>query len=403
MVPCEDDFRLLLEVCFQATLRTEEGRTVASSVTWLTPDELVQFEIHKLRSSELALRFREPIILEARTLAKLSHVANGYSTTLLAARLDGSPVIWGLLHFASPSRPLAEIPCGGDMTWHFAPDALMVTTTGVGSLRISRQSSVVGRIEHGQFFVAEPTPLISSGLLPFVLALEGICLPEGSTKYVGAAEAGRARTFEHCLEFLLGALARQSGGATLVFLPPARAPDTLPFAGGFQCAGSLEIDQLRSERLRIAQPDLGAILNDHRLPKEWRDYLTAAARLESMIYDQRLQKGLRDRLVALARLGICDGAVIIKPVFNPISFGAKLIADRWQGRAVERNAFGAENQPTVKFERLGTRHHSALNFVAAVPGSIAFVASEDGPIRGLVRANADEVWYWPDCRLSMFM
>jgi hypothetical protein len=380
-VPSEDDFRLLLDVCFQASLRTEEGRFVSTSITWLTKEELKEVEIPRVRASELTLRFREPVSLEPKTLAKLSDVANGYSTTFLAARHDGWPVLWGLMAFDPLPHSLTSIPVASASIRHFAPDALTVTTTGVGSLRISRGSFVVGRIEHGQFFIAEPTPLSSTGLLPFVLALHGIHLPPGG-QYRNAEESVRGTLFENCFDFLLSALARQHRGATLIFLPAGAAGgDTLPYTSEFRCAGSLDINNLLSEQERIS----------------------VGPCRELMLLTQRINKALRDRLSALAALGVVDGAVIVEPVLRPIGFGVKLKADSWGGRTVERSAFGVKPEPTLNFDRLGTRHHSARDFVAAVPGSIALVASEDGPIRGLVHTNDGEVWYWPDCRLSMFV
>lgn len=61
-----------------------------------------------------------------------------------------------------------------------------------------------------------------------------------------------------------------------------------------------------------------------------------------------------------------------------------------------------EKQQQLDFSRLGTRHNSALNFVGSIEGAVAFVASSDGPIRALVKSTEEKVWYWPDCRVSMF-
>ena len=63
--------------------------------------------------------------------------------------------------------------------------------------------------------------------------------------------------------------------------------------------------------------------------------------------------------------------------------------------------FGGGGRP-FDFSRLGTRHTSAVAYVAAVPGAVAFVASANGPIRGLARKGFGPVQCWPDCRLSMF-
>jgi DNA integrity scanning protein DisA with diadenylate cyclase activity len=43
------------------------------------------------------------------------------------------------------------------------------------------------------------------------------------------------------------------------------------------------------------------------------------------------------------------------------------------------------------------RHNSALAFAGAVDGSIAFVISQDGPVRVFVKSDESTLLYWPDC------
>ncbi len=66
------------------------------------------------------------------------------------------------------------------------------------------------------------------------------------------------------------------------------------------------------------------------------------------------------------------------------------------------DGFGGGGQ-IFDLSKYGTRHNSAIDFVAAVPGTIAFVVSQDGPIRGFVLKDQDTILCWPDCTTSMFI
>jgi DNA integrity scanning protein DisA with diadenylate cyclase activity len=116
----------------------------------------------------------------------------------------------------------------------------------------------------------------------------------------------------------------------------------------------------------------------------------------------KADEALRQRLNALSRFALLDGAVLLTSEFELVGFGAKLRAEPFKENVIEgADGFGGGGQP-FDFSRLGTRHNSALAFVAAVAGTVAFVASTDGPIRGIGRQMDGRIHCWPDCRLSMF-
>ena len=97
-----------------------------------------------------------------------------------------------------------------------------------------------------------------------------------------------------------------------------------------------------------------------------------------------------------------DGALLITPEFEVVAFGAKLKSEKWKGKIESGPIPMHFHKNYLDFSRLGTRHNSAVNFVGAVTGAIAFVASSDGPIRAITKGDDDKVLYWPDCRISMF-
>jgi hypothetical protein len=61
------------------------------------------------------------------------------------------------------------------------------------------------------------------------------------------------------------------------------------------------------------------------------------------------------------------------------------------------DGFGEGGGEVLNPARLGMRHNSALAFAGAVDGSIAFVISQDGPVRVFVKSDESTLLYWPDC------
>lgn len=101
----------------------------------------------------------------------------------------------------------------------------------------------------------------------------------------------------------------------------------------------------------------------------------------------------------LGRLAANDGAVIIEPGFNVAGAGFIVKDIRPpEGRTDFstprdcRNAMGTEYVDLVQSG--GARHAAGLRFAWAVPGSVVFIVSADGPVRCATRCD-DNLWTWP--------
>ena len=121
-----------------------------------------------------------------------------------------------------------------------------------------------------------------------------------------------------------------------------------------------------------------------------------------LVGNDMLEPQLRTRVTTLlntiAQITCVDGATIVDEYFEPLLFGARLSADQWRGKVCLATQSGDE----IPRGRYGTRHNSAIDFVAACPGVIAFVLSQDGPVRAFERYG-EMVRMWPDCLATMFV
>jgi len=384
-IPNEQDLAVLLDVVFTASLLCEEGKSVLTSVTWVSRDDFEKHEIGRMRESRLALEFDVPIDFEAHNLAKLNGIANGRSSTFLACRTESSAYIWGVCYFMGRPEPIGEIPAMTMEVRHFSPDYPTVTVTGVGSMQITRAGSVIGRVEGGKFLRAQATVFNSHMLGQYLYRLIDIEIDFNNQSFKSSEDADAATSFFNCVEFIIEVLSQRRTGATVIFVPPRLRGNALAeMDTAWKVHGSLEIDLLQRTRLKY-----------QKQAQESKDFIGFFLRL-------KVDQALRQRLRSIVDLAGVDGAVLLTPSFDVIGFGMKLKSLKW----VKDIQHGPVIQPIemqqLDFSRLGTRHNSALNFVGSIEGAVAFVASSDGPIRALVRSTAEKIWYWPDCRVSMF-
>jgi hypothetical protein len=384
-IPSEQDLAILLDTMFRASLLHEEGKPVSTSVTWVSRSDFENYEIGRMRESRLTLEFDEPIDFEAHNLAKLSGIVNGKTGTLLVCRRESSAHIWGICYFMRETGSIGEIPAIAMEVRHFSPDYPTVTVTGVGSMQITRGGTVVGWVEGGEFLQAQPTVLTSHMLGQYLYRLIGIEVDLSSRSFKSPEDADAARTFFDCVEFIIEVLSQRRTGATVIIVPPRQRDHALAETDtAWKVHGSLEIDRLQSARLVYLKQ-----------AQERKCNFGALFRL-------KIDQALRHRLRSLVDLAGIDGAVLLLPSFEVIGFGMKLKSPKW-GKDVQHGPVAqfVDNQK-LDFLRLGTRHNAALNFVGSIEGAVAFIASSDGPIRALVRSTEEKIWYWPDCRVSMF-
>jgi hypothetical protein len=384
-IPSEQDFAVLLDTMFKASLLHEEGKSVSTSVTWVSRNDFEMHEIGRMRQTKLALEFDTPIEFEAHNLAKLNGIVNGKTGTLLACCIGVSSYIWGVCYFNGRSGAIGEIPVGLNETRHFSPDYPTVTITGVGSIQITRGGSVIGRMEGGKFLRAQAAVFTSFMLGQYLYRLIGIDVDLTSRKFKNDEDADVAASFFKCVEFIIEVLSQRRTGATVIFVPPSqngRALEETDIA--WKTNGSLEVDVLQRARL-----------NFEKMNHESKS-------MSGTLFRLKIDEVLRHRLRSLIDLAGIDGALLLTPSFEVIGFGAKLKSPKWERDVQHGPLIQPVEKQQLDFSRLGTRHNSALNFVGSVEGAVAFVASSDGPIRALVKSTEERIWYWPDCRVSMF-
>jgi hypothetical protein len=96
----------------------------------------------------------------------------------------------------------------------------------------------------------------------------------------------------------------------------------------------------------------------------------------------------------LGALTAIDGAILLNRDLALVAFGVMLPLGRATTLAEAKDAEGLRFR-IVDLGSRGTRHHAAANYAAAHPGSVVFVASEDGHVSCMFRdASREHTLLW---------
>lgn len=371
-VPSAAIVSTLLDECFRATLRDEEGQPIEFSVALLTEEDIGGMAgpaNHQALQFELQREFSAP------ALAKIAPAFDPELTTIVvswnaeARRLE----FWGTWLHAPTHNRFTEVPFAVVGSASFRPDLLTIISKGRAALYIARGGSQIGVFQGGYFVQATPTPFTSHSLGQHVheaILRDSTLGEEGTTYWHFARDA---------LEQVLSEASLRGHGGTVILLPPNVPISESMFASKFKLTGSFGLRQTLRNCMR-------------------------ASKARNMLGSIAQRKVANETIQRISQLAAVDGALILTFEFDVLAFGATLTAPRTHASAViGPNGFGSGAGQLFDINRYGTRHRSAMDFAAAVDGSIAFVISQDGPIRAFRRASDAVVNVWPDCSTSMFV
>ena len=378
-IPGNALLREMIEVAFVASLKREEGREIGFALAFVPREETERTRWLHGPHVEVA-PFECPQPLTAESIAKLAPACDPDLGVLMVDSQDGSDddyCVWGMMFHGAPLRYLTSISVHlGELSAQ-RPEILTITTAAPGSLAISRGMCRIGRFVLGEFMRAEPSPFVHRALGQFVRAYLEDCRVGLDS---GDDEQARLRgdhAFFAALEHLLEQVRKRGHGGAVILIPQSAHASARADA------------RIRHELKHDLQME-----KCFDLMHKYARYIAGLAAAKA---------ALRERLEFLAQLACRDGALLLRGALRPIGFGATLSAATWAGDVLPGPAPYAVDEKPLDLGKLGDRHNSAANFVAAHPGCIAFVISQDGPIRAFMRQREGPLLYWADCTLSMFL
>jgi hypothetical protein len=378
-LPDPRDVKAILETVFMASIKREEEKPVTVAITLLPKTS--QEETEGRGGNKLIVPFDESLPFTTEAIKKIAFAFHPEQSSLTVSpkeKFKSEYEIWGVAFFNKPKNIFSDIPVGVGLTF-FRPDALTITAISPGSLIISRGDSVIGTFFSGEFRKATPTPFVSKAMGHYALDLI-----RKDSKF---EKFGNGYWYYYCdtLQYLLSECSKRSRGGTIVIIPVERISE-------------YEKNIIPKYRFRN-HFGFEEILNRLLQESERKGEHFGIQELITL----ELSNKFLERIESLAQLSCIDGALILTGQLNVLSFGSTLKSTKWNGKVfIGPDGFGGGGE-NVDVSKLGNRHNSTIDFIGISPGSIAFVISQDGPIRGLVRKDEETILYWPDCFVSMFL
>lgn len=392
--PEPEEIDELVQTAFFASIQKEEGKFVTFSLVFL-PTHKQAKPRHNLSEFNEFLALVDPVEFNVEMICKLADTIDE-KTSALAIEIRGAQyLITGIIPFGrSPSfleNASSDYP---------RPEALTVTARSPGSLIIGRSDSVIGRFIAGRFEMAQATPFHSRAL--------GDDLIGRISSHNSYAEFGTGywHIYSSLLEYLLRSTSDRGHGGTIIWVPKelaeiAQEQVTLGHQlVEFSPVYDTFLDILRSEKtLRSARDQ---ILGKYREGSEFTNTNNSAQSVVLPLHISQSKSKLVTLLNTLAQIACIDGATLIDEYFVPMRLGARLRAKEWKGPIRNGPTLDSSFCAEIPRSRFGTRHNSAIDFAGSVPGSIAFVLSQDGPVRAITKRE-ETVYIWLDCLNTVFV
>jgi len=387
--------------CFQASLLCEEERPVTFRAILAAPGLFAADERPPEGLQRLELSRWLPF--DPAELRRLSVAADAQRTLIGVWRGEAEGLrIWGLIN--SGTRWLRDVQ-GGRRAAAPLPLAPVVHVDAPGKLEAYRGCELIAKLQGGRLsgsrvdlFVSEWLPDEFSGFREALLDQHRVAAMRARARS-GATWARLEPTLprrvaERMMKRVISLLCAARHGGMIIFVPFEDDRDL--------CADEPYIDL----KYRYAHggsqrsfPDLVVdILNrlaefhghaDHREPVRWEEF--EAATEDELV---TLDEALFDTAHLIAGLASADGAVVMTKNHKLLGFGGMISLRLPAVRSIAKALDVEGNQVTEEdTEKVGTRHRSAYRLVAALPGAVAIVISQDGGVR-FVAHRGGRVTYW---------
>ncbi len=343
----------LVNPAFQASLRTEEHRPVrfraflSDSPTQLT----VRFETPLDYSTTELVKIAPTVDSAHRAIVVVPRSADSDELKILGIR---DPTLSPSEH--APTRPRWE-DLLGLFVKHYE---WTVSVLGPGAVLVQTLGFPI-ELRHGRIRCPFPVHRIKSVRAWY---REATAVGRLGDETIAAALLGQA------WQSILSEVCEGHHGGSFLIVPDVPVGD-LPLRIKYRLDSDMLVETLKA-RMTV-EPKLS-------------HYLYAGKEIETTALDDAhcLQRGLVRAQNLLASLSSVDGAVVLNRGLRVIGFGAEITLGS-PPTPDQMVRFGRHPDPVgVPPPKLlldfGMRHRSAYNFCQAVPGSIAFVISQDAAI-----------------------
>jgi hypothetical protein len=393
----------LLDVCYHASLMTEEGRPTIFRVAFISSRTPVSPPRRESVALETIMRYGlgRPVPFTVGELRRLAPVADPRRILIAVEQIEEGTrrrlQIYGLIDLG---MALWEMARHERISGPASPEALVVTSTRPGELSISRGDHPVIRLRGGEVVSPTQSVLFHGPVARFFLGasdqlVRAACERSG-VKQDPEKDDTLSSSHLWFIESILLHIAELKHGGALLFVRDGVADNDEQFQEVVSIKYRLPSTRsgdalLAAMAMRLQHNDLDERLHTRRVVR--REDLEE---LEGLAWNQReLEDSSRDAARFIGSLTAVDGAVVLTDKLRIIGFGGEV---RVSGPGTDtihmaKNEEGDEST-AAPFTGYGTRHRSAFRFVENMDPSVAFIMSQDGGVKAATMVGG-RVVVWP--------
>lgn len=356
----EAGLRRLLDVAFQVSLTTEEGRHPRFRI-------FVASAAPAADAPRLVARFDPHLPLTDHLLRRIAPSLGSRGHALRVVEDGKSLFADGIIGVADGAEPVTH--GSADVSTGLGFPGLMIRVDGPGVLRVTEKGTWelrAGRIQPVHHYA------IVSVVRRWFEELAATFMEQTSTlidvNADGVTDVGDAAAiFDAVWSFVVATAVQEHHGGAFVVLP-----------------GNLKSSPIHvtypAEQLDLMKAAL-QFWNSCYDPETVRNGPEARSKAQAW---ESARRRVFSSARALADLANVDGCVVLDRRLRLYGFGGEIRvgeADMQGYRVFAAHPDTLEEQEPIDIERFGTRHRSAMRLCAAVPGTLAFLISQDGDLR----------------------
>jgi hypothetical protein len=380
----------VLNTCFFASLKREEGRTTEFDLALCLPSALPEpaFRFSKFTKIFTLVPF-ESRRLSVNELVRLAPACNPEKTVILCGHdaKNDDVNIWGI----------ADIGWRSSGT-HIALTELRVRVISPGEMRISLHGRLLCTYRDGKILYPERA-LVNTGCIYEFFKSTSLHLCQEVKAACGDQNNNepdherdyRAMAYVFALQDIIEKMQRLRHGGCILIVPEDASLDKLPnVTAKYPC---------RNETVWNCLCGKWILHDQFFAARAGKCNTETVERLQ--IEREDVENGLRDSFDMVVRLTAVDGAVLMTRKFEVLGFGAVIqlpqVAEYKINRCQNRDATEAREIP---IESYGTRHRSAFEFCYRCSPSVAIIVSQDGGFKIVTRVG-DRICFWENLSFDL--
>lgn len=395
----------LLSTLFEASLKSEEGQPINCHVAFVDPqDPDPDPPTVIVRDRWISIPLRIPVRFSVENITKVSKASDPRTSSLAVfPNADGEIAIWGLIDQGNLYFQYTNLDSDSGVS---RPGLFQIIIAGLGHLIAYDELTKIAELRVTELVTTASDAIwkgaIRKHLEPVIASVhKGVRSEVGDEAYELRNhwdESIADLVLKSICRLLLRTQGHRHGGAFL-FNPSGstaylRVKHAISYERLPTALTNLAISQIREVNASDEIAENYVDTNANEIPVGL--YLDEAVGHIDVKESESEINGVIWFMSLLTRL---DGLVLLGPRLEVLGFGVEINCADEPSRVFRASDAHGSRLKELDYQHFGTRHRSMMRYCAKVPGSLGFVISQDGDVRGITGVD-DKLVVFENLRLQ---